>query len=202
MNTSIVFYNHIHHCCHFHCHFDDQQNSLSTSLMVSSFGTKTKQILKMMLCQDKFSILDNKASIDTKTKHCVLKNKCLTMSCNSSHQKASLLSSSHLFGPLQLVVQCLFGNLHLDDLLPEQLVLVLGSAAFVLHALQLVVQTHRHIFGHLRSDMFENICTVQTDTTEPAGLNEYYIYPFNTNNKPSLCVYILFFWLCSPPQWI
>lgn len=60
-------------------------------------------------------------------------------------------ASSHLFGPLQLVVHRLFGNLHLDDLLPEELVLILSSAAFVLHALQLVMQTHRHIFGHLRS---------------------------------------------------
>lgn len=66
-------------------------------------------------------------------------------------QKASPLLSSHLFGPLQLVVQRLFGDLHLDDLLSKQLVLILGSAAFVLHALQLVVQTHRHIFGHLGS---------------------------------------------------
>lgn len=58
---------------------------------------------------------------------------------------------SDLFGPLQLVGQCLFGDLHLDDLLSEQLVLVLSSAAFVLHDLQLVVQTYRYIFGHLRS---------------------------------------------------
>lgn len=62
-----------------------------------------------------------------------------------------LVFCSHLFDPLQLVVQRLFGDLHLDDLLPQRLVLVLRSAALVLGALQLVVQTHRHVLGHLGS---------------------------------------------------
>lgn len=77
-----------------------------------------------------------------------------------SHEP-SLFLSSHLFGPLQLVVQRLLGDLHLYDLLSEQLVLVLGPAALVLHALQLVVQAHRHIFGHLRSGEH----AIQTDNS-------------------------------------
>lgn len=88
---------------------------------------------------------------------------------------ASPLASSHLFGPLQLVVHRLFGNLHLDDLLPEQLVLILSSAAFVLHALQLVVQTHRHIFGYLRS---------QGQTYEP--LTDAHNTPFIYKYTPTI----------------
>ena len=102
---------------------------------------------------------------------------CPAAALNQKKKPTSLLLSSHLFGPLQLVVQCLFGDLHLDNLLSEQLVLVLGSAAFVLHTLQLVVQTHRHVFGHLRytgTDVFKNKHIVQTDNTK--WVYEYFIY--------------------------
>lgn len=56
---------------------------------------------------------------------------------------------SYLFGSLEFVLHGLFGDLHLDDFLPERLVFILGPRALVLHRLQFVVQTHRYVFGHL-----------------------------------------------------
>ena len=57
---------------------------------------------------------------------------------------------THLFGAVELIVQGLFGDLYLDDSLPQLLVLVLRSATLLLHTLQLVVEADRDVFGHLR----------------------------------------------------
>lgn len=84
--------------------------------------------------------------------------------------------SPHLFGPLQLIVQRLLGNLHLDDLLPEQLILVLRPAAFVLHALQLVVQAYGHVFGHLRAEPQNTHFCIHTSCMNCGSLKETLIF--------------------------
>lgn len=116
------------------------------SLIVLSSTTGLKHTLKRTLFK---RITENFQTIST---YWDKNASSACMTCNRPVLKTPPLLSPHLFGPLHLVVQRLFGDLHLDDLLSEQLILVLGSAAFVLHALQLVVQTHRHIFGHLISE--------------------------------------------------
>ncbi|KAG9342729.1 hypothetical protein JZ751_015591 [Albula glossodonta] len=70
------------------------------------------------------------------------------------HQGGLLLDESQLAFQvfvllLLLVLQGLLGHLHLDQLLPQLLVLVLRLGAFLLHVLQLMVQSDGHILGHL-----------------------------------------------------
>lgn len=55
----------------------------------------------------------------------------------------------YLFESLQLILEGLSGYLHLDHLLPESFIVVLSFSTLLLHGLQLVVQSDRHIFGYL-----------------------------------------------------
>lgn len=57
--------------------------------------------------------------------------------------------AAHLFGLLQFILQGLLSHLHLDQLLPQLLILLLCPQPLLLHALQLMVQAHGHVFGHL-----------------------------------------------------
>lgn len=63
---------------------------------------------------------------------------------------------THLFGFIHFDLQGLFGHLHLYQLLPQFLVLLLRLCALLLHFLQLMVKSHGHILGNL-SQGFQTI---------------------------------------------
>lgn len=71
----------------------------------------------------------------------------------------------YLFGFVQFILQGLFGHLHLYEFLSQLLVLLLRLRAFLLHLLQLVVETNRHIFCHLRGE------TPQFNSSRPRRSN-------------------------------
>lgn len=56
---------------------------------------------------------------------------------------------SYLFGFVQLILQGLFGDFHLNKFLSQSLVFFFCLCSFFLYILQLMVKSYRHILGNL-----------------------------------------------------
>lgn len=75
---------------------------------------------------------------------------------DSQTNEDTLASASHLFALLHFILQGLFGDLHLYQLLPKLLILLLCLCPLLLHIFQLMVQAHRHILCHLGEESRQN----------------------------------------------